>query len=616
MGVRFPAYLLLAVAAPAAAQVATQPGEVVAPPAPEADALAAQMRLLAVDPNNLDALLSAGELALQLGDPTAAAGFFARAESLDPRSGRLLAGRARLLLQAERPGEALRLFEQATGFGYPIDQLRADRALAYDLIGEQERAQRDYRLVLKAGDTPEVRRNYALSLGISGKRAEALAAIDPLVRAQDRAAWRVRAFILAMAGEPQEADRIATAMLPAPVASGLRPFFARLPQLGAIDRAFAVHFGELTPSPTRVADARLAPRLAPLPPEPVAVAAVPPAARPAPVQARPRRGRALAAIPNPTPPPVPAAPPMPPPPTLPTQLAAADPLPAPTRGEAPVAPLPTRSGATPAPRGAAPSPAGARPGFTVLPGAVPIPVATPLRIIARPSPAIAYTIARPPYVAPTSGAVLVRVATPAPFVAYRLATPPLALAAAAPPPATRLDEERERPARATPPPPKPLPPLKAPAKEAPAKPDPLEALAGKKPSAADLSAARKLAAKLAADERRDADKKDADKKGADKKSKADADKKDAKQPARFWVQVAGGATEDDLPKAWAAARAKAPLLKGRQGYTTPLRATNRVLTGPFKTRDEAQDFVNKLAGGGMSSFVFESAAGQKIDKLP
>ncbi|MBX9813112.1 MAG: SPOR domain-containing protein, partial [Sphingomonas sp.] len=54
----------------------------------------------------------------------------------------------------------------------------------------------------------------------------------------------------------------------------------------------------------------------------------------------------------------------------------------------------------------------------------------------------------------------------------------------------------------------------------------------------------------------------------------------------------------------------------RQGFTTPLRATNRVLTGPFKTRDEAQEFVNQLAKSGLSSFVFESAGGQKIAKLP
>ena len=103
--------------------------------------------------------------------------------------------------------------------------------------------------------------------------------------------------------------------------------------------------------------------------------------------------------------------------------------------------------------------------------------------------------------------------------------------------------------------------------------------------------------------------------------KAKADKAKAAEekanPARIWVQVAGGANEDSLVKAWANAKAKAPdLFRGRNGWTTPLRFTNRVLAGPFKTSDDAQDFVNKLAHVGLSGFVFQSDAGQVITKLP
>jgi len=98
------------------------------------------------------------------------------------------------------------------------------------------------------------------------------------------------------------------------------------------------------------------------------------------------------------------------------------------------------------------------------------------------------------------------------------------------------------------------------------------------------------------------------------KAKADAETKG--EPARVWVQVAGGANEGDLRKAWAALQAKAPdLFRGRQGWSTPLRATNRVLTGPFKSNDEAQAFVNRLGKAGLSGFVFTSAKGQKIDRL-
>ncbi|MBX9795287.1 tetratricopeptide repeat protein, partial [Sphingomonas sp.] len=311
---------LLAPAGAAAQQgaVTPVPGEVVAPPAPDADALAAEMRVLATSPNDMVALLNAGELALKLGDPAAAAGFFARAERVDPRSGRLVAGRAALLIQMRRPGEALLLFQQAEALGYDPARFLLDRALAYDLIGEQERAQRDYRAVLKARDTDEAHRRYALSLAISGRREAALAEIDALVRKQDRGAWRVRTFVLAMTGDVAGAEAIAQSMLPPALARGLSPFFARLAQLGAVDRAFAVHFGELTGNPARVADARLAPPLTPLPPEavpappPVAVAKAEPPARDA-KKDRKRRGREVAVAATPAPPP---PPPIPPPPVL------------------------------------------------------------------------------------------------------------------------------------------------------------------------------------------------------------------------------------------------------------------------------------------------------------
>ena len=125
----------------------------------------------------------------------------------------------------------------------------------------------------------------------------------------------------------------------------------------------------------------------------------------------------------------------------------------------------------------------------------------------------------------------------------------------------------------------------------------------------------------------------ADKKAAAAKKLADADKAAAEEearsrapnPARIWVQVAGGANEGDLPKAWAKVKAKAPTVFGaRSGWTTPLRATNRVLAGPFKTDAEARAFVNQLAKEGVSAFAFTSdagpdsheAAGQVSDRAP
>jgi hypothetical protein len=141
-------------------------------------------------------------------------------------------------------------------------------------------------------------------------------------------------------------------------------------------------------------------------------------------------------------------------------------------------------------------------------------------------------------------------------------------------------------------------------------------------AADDAREAKKAAeAKAAADKKAEADKKAAAvKKAADDKAaaaKKEAEKKAKAEPSRIWVQVAGGADEHDLPKAWAKLKAKAPdLFKGKSGWSTPLNATNRVLAGPFKTDDAAQDFVNALHKAGMSGFPFTSDAGQKIDKLP
>jgi len=99
-------------------------------------------------------------------------------------------------------------------------------------------------------------------------------------------------------------------------------------------------------------------------------------------------------------------------------------------------------------------------------------------------------------------------------------------------------------------------------------------------------------------------------------AKAAAEKKAARsEPQRIWVQVSSGANEGDLLKAWKAVQGRASALAGRRGYSTPLRATNRVVTGPFKTEAEARAFVNTLTKQGLSSFTFTSAPGQKMTRL-
>jgi hypothetical protein len=88
-------------------------------------------------------------------------------------------------------------------------------------------------------------------------------------------------------------------------------------------------------------------------------------------------------------------------------------------------------------------------------------------------------------------------------------------------------------------------------------------------------------------------------------------------PSRHWVQIAGGADRAALPREFARLRGLAPDELGRrQAYTTPLRATNRLLVGPFASESEAQNFVNRLARREVAAFAWTSDAGQEIERLP
>ncbi|MDQ1230083.1 Flp pilus assembly protein TadD [Sphingomonas sp. SORGH_AS 879] len=690
------ALAIAAAPAPLLAQEVVQP----LPGTTDADKLGDVMRRVAQNPRNVDALVEAAELSIHLDDLSGAASLLARAEKVDARDPRVKAGMASILVRSERPGEALRYFAQAEAAGLAPAKFAADRGLAYDLIGDQGRAQRDYRLALANGANDEVIRRYALSLGISGQREQALEQLDPLLRKTDRAAWRARAFILAMGGDLPEATRIASTMMPPQLAQGLQPFFQRLPSLPAVDRAFAVHFGETRATPERLADAKLAPNLPALTPEPVALAsarAAAPVTVAAPVTTREERRRGgrssrgnrgvamAAATPQPTTPVTASQTPTPPVTATPTQVAAlpapaaANPTPVPTSEPRMVAATPPRQMVQPLPGfvstlPTAPSPsgiAGNRPPVTVASNTPPRGVIQPLpaaQPIVAPSTSGSTAMVQPlPATVETPAPVrMAEAASPAPEPApVREPTPaPVAVAAAEPektvtpaPRPTRATTRRpslaaahavredsvlarivanlsipaselgvegpERPAAVAA-----NAPLNSGSQrvlaEARAKAERDEAArekaaetidpAPRTPTAAERKAA---AAKAAADKKALAAKKaEAAKKALADKAEAEEKKRARANPERIWVQVAGGANEDDLAKAWAATKAKAPtVFAGRQGYKTPLRATHRVLTGPFKTDEEARAFVNQLAKKGVSAFPVTSEAGQAVTRL-
>ena len=154
------------------------------------------------------------------------------------------AGLGSALVQKEQPRAALRLFDNATDLGVAPFEVALDRGLAYDLRGDNRKAQADYQLLLRARpNEAEASRRLALSLAMSGDRAGALAILDPLLRKRDIPAWRARAFVLAMTGDTAGAQAAAYAVLPRYQADALKPFLERLPSLKTSEKAAAVHFG-------------------------------------------------------------------------------------------------------------------------------------------------------------------------------------------------------------------------------------------------------------------------------------------------------------------------------------------------------------------------------------
>lgn len=568
-----PALIALAIAtlggAPALAQTDSvepttatpSPPQPVYPANPDADLLQSEMRFLAANPRDLRALLSAAQISNRLGDTSAAMAFYARAEKVEPDNPRIMAGRAQVLVQLERPAEALRMFQAAEQRGVPMNDYLADRGLAYDLLGQPVFAQRDYRASLQYKREDETTRRLALSLGIAGKYDDAMRELDGLLRRSDRAAWRARAFILAMQGDFEGADRIAQSMMPGNMGAALAPFFRRLPNLAPADKAFAVHFGQLSPTAARRADAQYAPDLPPFVPErappPVQVAAVTPAPSPAvvPIQ-RDRRGRQrptqLAAVTSASSRPV-----------VPVPQPQSNPLPPPPQYVAPtVQPLPMAPAAT------APTP-------------TPAPRPTGVRVASTSSDQL-QTARRVP--GQRSGTPLARGDGDVPISAAPGRAKPgedNGVLDGIVEGITIPDAERAA--------------LEIPADSAPA---PVTTRPAGKPAVAPpttRTAATKPAATPPA--RR-------------------AEPKPPPEPKRYWVQVGIGQNEKLLPQTWRKLVKDNPaVFRGRSPWWTPLRATNRLLVGPFKSADEAQAFVNTLRKADVDGVAFTSEAGQKVTKL-
>jgi len=632
----------------AANGVASSTSQAVVQPIPGAESmrLNAALSRLARDARDVPALIDAGQASLDLGDFQAAIGFYQRADAISPGNARVKAGLAGAFVQAEDPFSAIPLFEEAAKAG-PLDANRlADRALAYDLVGDSVSAQQYYRQALAAGADDEIVRRLALSQAIAGDKRGMEVTLAPLLQKQDKSSWRTRAFALAILGQTEEAESIARSTLPADMAGAISAYLRFMPRLTAAQQAAAANLGRFPRAaeigiddPRFAAYARpravLASASQSLTPvgEPLGKTAR--AGKPA-DDRRTRREREqaekaaaraaksetrpalAAAAPPPEPHPgrettqapikVAVAAPVPPPPSpAPVKVALAAPPPAPVKAASTVPPP------SPAPVKTAPGPgpgfgslesdgAGSAQGFDLRQVAttqsVPKPAAATTQTASAastasppPAPLQVATVAPPPPPPPPA----VKAAPPKPAPAaprprqledvFADLTPPSRQAEAA---AGAVDVRRIKPVR--------VEAAAAPACE----PAPDPKAKGAKAAPKGKQAAVRVT------------------KGSPATQCVDVKKPAVpSHPSRIWVQVATGRDRKALAFDWRRmVKEDATVFASRKGFTSAWGQTNRLLTGPFETEAAANAFIARLKKAGVDgSFLWTSPAGQVVDAV-
>jgi tetratricopeptide (TPR) repeat protein len=607
-----------ALAAPLVAQDGAR--AVVQPlPPPEARQLSEALQRLAVNPRDLDALIAAGNASLKLDDIDAALGFFTRAEEIAPTDPRTKAGRAAAMIQEENPFEALRLFDEAERAGASLADLATERALAYDLVGDNAQAQRLYREVLARGEDAETSRRLAVSLAISGDDAGMERVLLPMLQRRDLAAYRARAFSLAILGKVDDALSISDAVMPKSMAARIAPYLRYMPRLTRAQQAAAANLGNFPrtadigrddariaqyasagPSPVappvQTADARLVPTGEPLGPsldadggrrrpdredaEQVALAAAPPpepAAQIAQAQAEPAPVQSALA-----------------------EVAVADPLviepaPQPVVTEIALAELPGPELSLGAPeQAAAPVP---EPSFDLAQIAGSI-EASPQDFSTTTEVALADTtpaVLEPEPSAPEAGLAVVDTQlavlepTPTEFIASApVIVDTVEAVAIAPPAAAPPMQVLNGPAGST------ATQTTTPANVAAAFADFDFALSSGAPAAGAVDLTRITVPR----------------------ERLESKPTVAKQPARHWVQLATARDRTRLGFDFRRIVGESKgLLGSSKGYLAKWGETNRLLTGPFTSEAAARAFVTKLDDAGIKSFTFSSEEGEEVTAI-
>ncbi len=551
--------------------------------------LNAALSRLGRNPRDITALIDAGNAALAIGDVDASIGFFSRANQVTPGNPRIKAGLARALVGSGNPFDAIPLFDEAERGGAMDSTVALDRGLAYDLVADNATAQSYYRLALSAGPNDEASRRLAISLAIAGDKRGSAAVITPLLVRQDKAAWRARAFALAILGQSEEAVAVVNSTLPAQLASGIAPYLRYMPRLTRSQQAAASNFGQFPraaeigqddPRVTRyattaqrrpavaAADAGLVPKG-----EPLGRSAAPRDAARTPIEAR------VAAAPV-------------------AQVPGSR-----TRRDPRIAPPEPQPGRETAPAAVTSAPGLASPLATapaLVPQAVPVRApAPPVAITPTPAPPpVAGAVilpAAPSLSAASAAATTVSAGAPLPTSAGLLATRTFSLpqgpfpVAALPPAATSVPIVR-------------APPAPVPAR----RPSLSEAFSDLARPAIDVAPARG-----AVDIRRIKPAREVAVNAGPARPALPS------HPSRIWVQLATGRDKAALGFDWRRmARQGEAALKGKRSFVSVWGQTNRLLTGPFESEAAANAFIAQLRRADLDgAFIWTSPAGQPVDAL-
>ncbi len=447
-------------------------------------------------------------------------------------------------------------------------------------------------------------RRLAISQAITGDQRASESTLLPLLQRSDLAAYRARAFALAIVGKSEEAVSIAQTMLPGSLSNRMAPYLRYMPRLTRAQQAAAANLGRFPPADQIGRDSPAIAALSQQAAAPAQLAALAPGARLEPsgqplgssasaaAATRERRSSREPVVRQPAPQ---AAAGLQPPPSKPwpsrdsrvvTGISSSARTTTPTPAQTPT-PAPAPAPATaPARVASAPSVAQAAPASPVTEPAPQLASAQPV----TPQPVVVARADPGTELPPVGGGGQVALAVPAPSAAPR---PPLSVAVPAAQPGAAPATAQPAPAPAT----DPVPDQRTLA-------DAFAEFA--QPSAVAPASNAVDITKI--DVRRE-------KPPVKEEPKVEKPKPPA-HPSRVWVQVATGRDTKALGFDWRRiSREAGPLLAKRQPYLAKWGQTNRLVTGPYASEAEAQKAVSDLKKKGLDSFTFTSDEGEAVNPL-